>query len=834
VRAGLPTGTVTFLFTDIEGSTRLVYEHGDAFAGLLVEHRRLLREGFARHGGLELGTEGDAFFVVFPSAGEAVAAAAEAQAALAGGPVRVRMGLHTGEAQLVEGTYVGLEVHRAARIAAAGHGGQVLVSAATAALLEPGDDQPQGTHLRDLGEHRLKDLLAPERLYQLGVGEFPPLRSLYRANLPVPATPFLGRERELDELTALLARADIRLLTLTGPGGTGKTRLALQAAAELADGYADGVYWVGLASLRDASLVLPTVGQVLGAKEELSEHVEAKRLLLVLDNLEQLTACAPELSSLLAACPNLKLLCTSREPLHVSAEQEYPVPTLREMDAVALFTERALSVRPDFSANGGVTEICRRLDCLPLAIELAAARVKALSPAQILQRLEQRLPLLTGGARDLPERQRTLRSTITWSFELLSGEEQRLFACLSVFVGGCTLDAAEQVCAADLDTLESLVDKSLLRHSNERYWMLETIREYAAERLDETGEAASVQAEHAAYFARLLASIEGVRIEDLEVVALLDAEQGNLRNALARLPEIDPEQAAHVAAIFSWFLIHRKSNLVEARSWLERLLSTEVISGEKQVTLMTQLGHAANLAGDDEFARETLEAALARARSLGSSKLTARVLINLGYFATERERYPEAIEALEEALELAESVQDTHQTWSARSLLSGAYVRVGQIDRGLSLGEACVARWRELGDRGQLVEILLDFGDTLLAVGDLERARSLLEESLLIMADLGPMFFAAEVFEDLAVVAARQGEPERFGRLLGAADRIRAESGAVRMPTWQRRVEAARALAEAEAGRENVQAAWEQGQQLTIEEAVALALGRPLPSPTTL
>jgi hypothetical protein len=441
----LPTGTITFLFTDVEGSTRLLHEHGEAYAALLLEHRRVLREVFARHEGVEVDTEGDAFFVAFPSARKAVAAAGEAQQALDQGPLRVRMGLHTGEAQVADGTYVGLDVHRAARIAAAGHGGQVLLSAATSALVE--------IDLRDLGTHRLKDLSAAERLYQLGDGTFPPLKTLHHTNLPIPATPFVGRENELEEVTGLLGRDEVRVLTLTGPGGSGKTRLALQAAGALADDYPDGVFWVPLAPLRDPALVLPQVAQALGAKRDLGQHIGDRRLLLLLDNLEHVLAAAADVGELVASCPGLGLLTTSRAPLHLEGEWEYAVDPLAESEAVALFEQRARAVAREFSANGEVVEICRRLDCLPLAIELAAARAKLLPAAAILARLEQRLPLLAAGSRNAPERQRTLRATIEWSHDLLTEEEQILFARLAVFAGGWELEAAEAICDLDLEIL---------------------------------------------------------------------------------------------------------------------------------------------------------------------------------------------------------------------------------------------------------------------------------------------------------------------------------------------------------------------------------------------
>ena len=408
----LPTGTVTFLFTDIEGSTRLLAELGDGYAEVLAEHRRVLREAWRRRDGVEVDTQGDAFFVAFGRASDAVAAAADAQVGLAGGPVRVRMGLHTGEPLRIDEGYVGFDVHRAARIAAAGHGGQVLLSQATADLA--------GAEVRDLGLHRLKDLSAPERLFQLGTETFPPLKTLHETNLPVPATPFLGRQQEIDHLAALMRRRDVRLVTLTGPGGSGKTRLSLQAAAAVADDYDHGVWWVPLASLADPTLVENAAAQALGSKDTLSAAVRDKRLLLVLDNFEHLLDAAPGVAETIGSCPQLTVLVTSREPLHVDGEWEVAVDPLRDREAVELFVQRAAAVRSDFAANGEVVEICRRLDCLPLAIELAAARVKVLALPALLERLEQRLPLLAGGSRSAPERQRTLRATIAWSHDLLT------------------------------------------------------------------------------------------------------------------------------------------------------------------------------------------------------------------------------------------------------------------------------------------------------------------------------------------------------------------------------------------------------------------------------
>jgi len=409
----LPTGTVTFLFTDVEGSTRLLHELGaPAYAEALAEHRRVLRAAFTAHGGIEVDTQGDAFFVAFPTAPGALDAAAEMTEALAAGPIYVRIGLHTGTPLLTDEGYVGDDVHLAARLGACAHGGQVVLSQAARALL---DTQIE---LIDLGEHRLKDIAAPVSIFQFGENPFPPLKTISNTNLPRPASSFVGRDTELAEVLSRVESGS-RLVTLTGPGGSGKTRLAIEAAATLVPAYKAGVFWVGLAALRDPALVTETIAQTLGAKDGLAEHIAEREMLLLLDNLEQVIDAAPELSSLLTSCPNLALLVTSRELLRVQGEVEYPVPPLATPEAVALFCARA-QVEP----SDAISELCVRLDSLPLAVELAAARVKALSPAQILERLSTRLDLLRGG-RDADPRQQTLRATIEWSYELLPEPERR-------------------------------------------------------------------------------------------------------------------------------------------------------------------------------------------------------------------------------------------------------------------------------------------------------------------------------------------------------------------------------------------------------------------------
>ena len=545
-----PTGTVTLLFTDIEGSTRLLQQVGERYGDMLALCRQLLRAAFQQWNGNEVDTQGDAFFVTFARATDAVSAAVDMQRALASYvwpnevKVRVRIGLHTGEPQLSAGEYVGLDVHHAARIMSAGHGGQVLLSQTTRELVK--HDLPEGVSMLDLGEHRLKDLQHPDHLYQLNIAglptDFPPLKTLdsHPHNLPVPPTPLIGRELQVAAVLGLFSREEVRLVTLTGAGGTGKTRMALRVAVEMSDTFPDGAYFVNLAPISDPDLVIPTIAQVLDVEDLagqpvldlLSAFLREKHLLLMLDNFEQVVDAAVQVAQLLTSCPKLKMMVTSRMALHVQAEHEFVVPplavpdpkhlsdvvALSQYEAVALFIQRAQAVKPEFSVTNAnaaaIAEICVRLDGLPLAIELAAARIKVLPPQALLARLGQRLAVLTSGARDVPARQQTLRNTIKWSYQLLQGSEQRLFRLLSIFVNGCTLDAVEVVCAAldsdpaarqVLDGVASLIDKNLLQPAeldgNEpRLVMLETIREYGLELLSESEEIEMTREAHAAYY----------------------------------------------------------------------------------------------------------------------------------------------------------------------------------------------------------------------------------------------------------------------------------------------------------------------------------------------
>src|SRR5512132_3438289 len=537
----LPTGTVTFVFTDIAGSTKLLDEFGaERYAFELDRHREALRTAFARHDGVEVGTEGDAFFFALPTASQALDAAAEGREALERGPIRVRVGIHTGTPLLTDEGYIGMDVHRASRIASAGHGGQVLVSATTAALVDP-----DRFELLDLGYHRLKDLTRPERIFQLGSGSYPPLKSVSPANLPVPVTPFLGRDSELEQVTELLGDPDVRVLTLTGPGGTGKTRLALQVAADCSDSFPDGRWWVPLAPLSAPRLATSALATVMAVEErpdgELSSDLAARlttgATLVLLDNAEHLLpSLAAELAPIVSRAEGATFLVTSRAPLHLDAEYEFPVPGMSAEDAELFVVSRAKAVGVELEPTLGLAALCERLDYLPLAMQLVVSRLKTFSIDQLVQQLAHVLDL--SGKRDADPRQQTLRTTIEWSHSLLGSSEKVAFRRLSVFAGGATIEAIEDVAEADPETLSALLDQSLIRRRDDplgpRFWMLETIREFALERLVDAHEVETTRARHAAFY-RSLAERAGIALDQArgDWLDVVDAELENLRTTLS-------------------------------------------------------------------------------------------------------------------------------------------------------------------------------------------------------------------------------------------------------------------------------------------------------------
>jgi predicted ATPase/predicted negative regulator of RcsB-dependent stress response len=640
VRRELPTGTVTLLFSDVEGSTTLLRELGaEAYADVLAEHRLIVRAACTAEGGVEVDNQGDAFFFAFRSAPAALAAAQAVTRALAAGPVRVRIGMHTGTPLVTEEGYVGDDVHLAARVGASGHGGQVVLSRTTGELVD-------GLPLTDLGEHRLKDIPEAVSIFQLGSERFPPLKTISNTNLPRPASSFIGRERELAELLATIRGA--RLVTVTGPGGSGKTRLAIEAAATLVPSYKAGVFWVGLATLRDPALVSETIAQTLGAKDGLAGHIGERELLLLLDNMEQVIEAAPQLSALLSACANLNVLVTSRELLRVQGEVEYEAPPLAAPEAAALFCERSR-----LEPSEEIAELCVRLDDLPLAVELAAARAKALSPRQILERLSQRLDLLEGG-RDADPRQQTLRATIDWSYDLLSEEEQRVLRALSTFAG-CTLDAAEEVCGTEINTLQSLVEKSLLRFSAERYWMLETIRDYARERLDEAGETDALARRHADYHLGLLEErpmslLLGSRRREL--LAWFGEEEDNLRAILDYLEGAAPQDAARAADLITPFWLPR-GRVVEAQQRLLRLLARTDFAAGTRAVLLEHLCDTELRLGQLDRAEAHAQEAVTLAQESGERRTLAFALWDISSVAARRGDFDEAIRGLTRVLEEA-------------------------------------------------------------------------------------------------------------------------------------------------------------------------------------
>ena len=764
----LPTGTVTFLFTDIEGSTRLLDELGDEYADVLAEHHRLMRAAFKPRGGVEVDTAGDAFFVAFERASDAVAAAAGAQEALVPTGLRVRMGIHTGQPLLTETGYVGMDVHQGARIMSAGHGGQVLVSDETHALL---DGDPR---LVDVGAHRLKDLTEPQRLWQLGDGEFPPLKTLYQSNLPIQPTALVGRESELAEILKLLAEA--RLVTLTGAGGSGKTRLALQAAAELVDEFKDGVWWVSLAALRDPELVESTIAQVVGAKEGLVEHLRSKQTLLLLDNFEQLLEAATLIAGLLAESPGLRLLVTSRERLGIAAEQEYAVPTMVPTEAIALFTARARQLQPDFQPGSAVGEICARLDGLPLAIELAAARIKVLRPDQILERLGQSLDLLTTGARDAPERHQTLRATIQWSHDLLEDGERQLFGHLAVFAGSFDLDAADAVCDADLDALAALVDKSLLRRTDEaRFFMLDTIREFATE-LGDQGKTRHV---HAQYFLSLAEQGRLDSRHDPEKVTLVERDEDNFRVALDWfLGSGMAEDALRMCVGLALFWDVRDRLIEGSTKFAEALrLPGEV---ERELRARALLRFGALSAHSDELgeSKRAYDESLAIAEEADNAQLVAEALTGLAMhsFLVEADD-KSATELLEQALAIFQEVG--HVEGERRSLhLLGEFARDrGERERAAELLGRSADLSRVAGDEIFESATLHSLGDLALDERDLDWAEDRFRESLRLARKAGFAGHVALCLAGISSVAMGRGDQARAARLWSAVQRYESERG---------------------------------------------------------
>lgn len=800
----LPSGRVTLLFTDVEGSTRLLHELGDRYADVLADHRRILRETFGRHGGTEVDTQGDAFFYVFPSADAALTAAAEGSELLEPGPVHVRIGLHTGTPRLTSEGYVGADVHLAARIGAAGHGGQVVLSRDTHRELD------RHHELLELGEHRLKDFDEAVSLFQLGAKRFPPLKTLANTNLPRPSSSFVGRAGDAAALVERI-RGGARLLTLTGPGGSGKTRLAIEVAAELVPEFKGGVFWVELAPIDEAELLVEEISRTIGAREDLARHIGERELLLVLDNFEQVVEGGPALGKLVSSCPNLHVLVTSRELLRLRDEVGYPVEPLPSEDAGRLFAERS-----GLPVDETVTAVCSALDNLPLAVELAAARTDVLSPAQILERLERRLDLFRG-ARDADARQQTLRAAIQWSHELLVEEEQRLFARLAVFAGGCTLDAAEQVAKAELDVLEALVQKSLVRHSGERFWMLETIRDYASERLREQRHADALRRRHAEWFLALAEQAEP-HLDGADQAAWL----GRLEDDVANLREVagQPDLAGRLVAALRFFWAKR-GYVAEGRRLVEDVLpllaeddpatrmalvtgsllavmqgdfKASIAHGERAIELgkaagevrpavevASALGRSLLTVGEEERALALFMDAAERGPEIGRPGLAAIALLNLGYVALLHDDLEAAHDHLRRAVDLAASCGERH-----------------------ALGRSLAARSSAALEGGQLRD-----------------ARDFAKQSLAIAVPEHDRDNACWALE-LAGCATASADPEHAAQLLGAAEDLRTLLGGSLTGLEKAQHDRAVSLLSSSLGPNELTAAWQMGGRLSLEDAAAL------------
>lgn len=810
----LPSGTVTFLFTDIEGSTELFQQHPDAMKDALARHHAILQNAIESHAGYVFQIIGDAFAAAFHAAPDALAAALAAQRALRDepwsetGPIRVRMGLHTGIAQVhmedvKAGQYSGyLTLTRTQRVMSAGHGGQMLLSNATAELAR--GQLPEGVTLRDLGEHRLKGLGNPEHLFQLVVPDlphhFPLLKTLDARpnNLPAQLTSFIGREREIAEVKRRLSVS--RLVTLAGPGGAGKTRLSLQVAADLADDFTDGVWFVQLERVTDRNLVPQTVAAVLGLREEadrplmktLTDFLHAKTVLLILDNSEHLIeACAQLATSLLQACPNLRILASSREVLGIPGEDTFHVPSLgvpdpnhlpaldvlAQVEAVRLFTDRATAAQPKFALTtqnaAAVAQICKRLDGIPLAIELAAARVKVLSVEQITARLDDRFRLLTGGSRTALPRQQTLRAMIDWSYSLLLEAERTAFWRLAAFSGGWTLEAAEAVCAGGeidsfevLDLLTRLVDKSLViaeEHGGEvRYRCLETIREYALEKLRESGEEATLRSKHFDYFVQLAETAEPqlTGAAQSEWLDRLEAEHDNLRAALQWSAETQSSSAVRLAGALGRFWdVH--AYFTEGRLWLETALSkgTEASPAWRAQSLRWA-GFLAARQGDYEHANELLNESLELGRSIDDKRGIATSLNHLGYTAFSQGAFDRAKDILQESLSLSRNLKDDASIATALNHLGSVAWLQGDGAAARQRFEESLAIRRKIGDKVGIGKSLYSLGAVAESQGDYAAARRFLEESLTITREIGDKKLTAYTLAGLGDVASAQGDYE--------------------------------------------------------------------------
>ena len=825
----LPTGTVTFLFTDIEGSTRLMQELGDKYVQLQVDHHAILRAAFREQEGSELRTEGDSFFCVFKSALSGCQAAAQAQREFArhewpgGNAIRVRIGLHTGEAPLVGDEYIGLDVHHAARVEAAAHGGQILMSEATRSLVE--SSLPAGLSVRDMGTHRLKDLARPEHLFQLVVegapDVFPPLRTLESTpnNLPTQLTSFVGRERDVEEGKRLLRGT--RVLTLTGPGGIGKTRLSLQVAADLVHEFPGGVYFVPLSALRDADLVVSAVAQSVGIPvsgnrvpaEAVEEYLRDRKVLLVLDNYEQLLPDgAVAVAGLLQASPELKVIVSSRAPLRIYGEQELAVEPLRipdmkalpsagalsQFEAVKLFIERAVAAKHDFQVTNenapAIAGICERLDGLPLAIELAAARIKLFNPHALLTRLESSASVLGSGSRDLPGRQQTLAGAIAWSYDLLDEPHKRLFRRFSVFARGGHLEQAEEVCgpASELGLdvltgLDDLADQSLIRrlpdYDEPRLLMLQVIREYAFEMLQASGEADAIRDRHAKAMQALADRLSPLLFgaDQKKCLDRLELDNDNFRAAFDwYVSQGDARRAMLLGAAY-WRFWQMRGHLREGRTRLDAILSL-TSAHEDPVARALGLEAAGGIAywqGDMHAAGAFYDENLVLARATQDPRQIANALYNasFAYQITQRD-IPKAQGLLEEAVPIYRELADDRGYAQCLWALGQTYFRGNEDAKAIEPLDEAIEIFRRLGNRFGLGWALFVRAILALRLNDTPKAKRYDLEALRIFADAEDHSGPVLVLSSLARVARDEGDNLRAARLAGASEGQEVATGA--------------------------------------------------------
>jgi predicted ATPase/class 3 adenylate cyclase len=788
----LPEGTVTFLLTDVEGSTRLWEREPEAMARALASHDAIVAGAVSGNGGVLVKSrgEGDSSFSVFRLARDAVAAAHAAQVAIASaewpvqGGLRVRMAVHSGDAELREGDYFGSAVNRCARLRAAAHGGQIVISAAVAELVR--EHLPAGCSLRDLGQHQLKDLALPEHVHQLIasklLSEFPPLVSFATLphNLPVQLTSFIGRHADMAALRKVLVTS--RLVTITGPGGLGKTRLAIQLAAEESQEFPDGTWLVELAPVIDPQLVWRAATAALGLKEELLERSEAqllqhladRRLLLILDNCEHLLESSAQFcDELLRRCPRLTILATSRGPLRISGETIYPLGVLPPAEALPLFEDRARMGRPGFrltEANDDMAaQLCARLEGIPLALELAAARMRSMGLEEIVERLDDRFRVLAGGARNLPSRQQTLRAVVDWSHELMTEPEQVVFRRLGVLRGGFRLDSSEAICAGDDgeagdvdDRLSSICDRCLATLDEAgRYTMLETLREYAYERLRAAGEVDAVDRRHAEHFLNLSRELRKQLEGPGTNVAMrrYEEELDNLRAALLWSLEHDPTLCLSLGIVLTLFW-QMGGGAREGRDWLERGLGRAGPSSPERSLALAGSGVLNYWLGEHEAAKGRFEAALDAAGSISGEIVTGRALNGLAQIAMDEGNEEHAVALWERCFELARRSKD-------RRSAAGIVNNLGVVDTRSGRHKAALTRYREsallfqeAGDLAGAAMATGNAGESLLFLGDLSGARPLLEERLKLALETGDRPTQASALHGLGMLALAEGQPQ--------------------------------------------------------------------------